>query len=64
MKKGETKYLFSYKENDIARVAGVSMGAYRVAKARGRINPADLRSVAGFILQRWVAAMCKNGGKK
>jgi len=60
MKKGEIKYTFSYKEKDIAKVAGISMGAYRVAKVRGKINPANLRSVAGFIFQRWVATMCKN----
>lgn len=62
MKKGEIKCSFFYKEKDIAKVAGVSMGAYRVAKSRGKINPADLRSVAGFIFQRWVVAMCKNEG--
>jgi hypothetical protein len=57
MKKGESKNLFNYKEKDIAKVAGISMGAYRVAKTRGKINPANLRSVAGFIFTRWVARL-------
>jgi hypothetical protein len=59
MKKGEIKYMFSYKEKDIARIAGVSMGAYRVAKVRGKIKPENLRSVAGFIFQHWVSTICK-----
>lgn len=57
MKKGETKCSFFYIEKDIAKVAGVSMGAYRVAKTRGKINPANLRSVAGFILTHWITRL-------
>ena len=34
MKKGETKKIYTYTDRDIARVAGVSMGAVRVARAR------------------------------
>jgi len=57
MKKGEIKYGFVYAEKDIAKVAGISMGAYRVAKTRGKINPANLRSVAGFILTHWITRL-------
>ena len=59
MKKGEIKFAFTYQEKDIAQAAGISMGAYRVAKARGKINPGDLRSVAGFIFQHWVSIIIK-----
>lgn len=59
MKKGEIKHHYLYKEKDIAEIAGISMGAFRVAKTRGKINPASLRSVAGFILTHWVATLTK-----
>lgn len=59
MKRGEVKHNFSYTERDIARIAGVSMGAYRVAKVRGKINPASLRSVAGYIFTHWVSTLTK-----
>lgn len=63
MKKDEKKFTFSYEEADIAKVAGISMGAYRVAKTRGKINPGELRSVAGFIFLHWVTKVYGEEGR-
>jgi len=46
MKKGEPKKINTYTDRDIARVAGVSAGAVRVAKARRKIVVNDLRSIS------------------
>jgi hypothetical protein len=57
MKKGEVKKIYTYTERDIARVAGVSTGALRVAKGRGSIAPNDLRSVSVYIIEHWLKMM-------
>ncbi|MGA2318394.1 MAG: hypothetical protein ABSG71_18740 [Thermodesulfobacteriota bacterium] len=57
MKKGETKKIYTYTERDIARVAGVSIGALRVAKVRRKIVPNDLRSVSVYIIEHWLKTM-------
>ena len=57
MKKGETKKIYTYTDRDIARVAGVSMGAVRVAKTRGKILANDLRSVSVYIIEHWLKTM-------
>jgi hypothetical protein len=57
MKKGEPKKIYTYTERDIARVAGVSIGALRVAKVRRKIVPNDLRSVSVYIIEHWLKTM-------
>ena len=57
MKKGEAKKIYTYTERDIARVAGVSTGALRVAKVRGRIRPNELGSVSLYIIEHWLKMM-------
>jgi len=57
MKKGELKKIYTYTERDIARVAGVSIGALRVAKVRRKIVPNDLRSVSVYIIEHWLKTM-------
>jgi hypothetical protein len=57
MKKGEVKKIYTYTERDIARVAGVSTGALRVAKVRGKITPNDLGSVSVYIIEHWLNTM-------
>jgi len=57
MKKGEVKKIYTYTERDIARIAGVSIGAVRVAKARRKIVPNDLRSVSVYIIEHWLNMM-------
>ena len=64
MKKGIPKKIYTYTERDIAKVAGVSIGAVRVAKARRKMAPHDLRSVAGYILEHWLKTMLKKGKGK
>jgi hypothetical protein len=61
MKKGETKKIYTYTDRDIARVAGVSMGAVRVAKARGKILANDLRSASVYIIEHWLKTMQRKG---
>jgi len=61
MKKGETKKIYTYTDRDIARVAGVSIGAVRVAKARGKILANDLRSVSVYIIEHWLRTMQSKG---
>jgi len=61
MKKGETKKIFTYTDRDIARVAGVSMGAVRVARTRRKILANDLRSVSVYILEHWLKTMQRKG---
>ena len=61
MKKGETKKIYTYTDRDIARVAGVSMGAVRVAKTRGKILANDLRSVSVYIIEHWLKTMQRKG---
>ena len=60
-KKGETKKIYTYTDRDIARVAGVSMGAVRVAKTRGKILANDLRSVSVYIIEHWLKTMQRKG---
>jgi hypothetical protein len=57
MKKGEPKKIYTYTDQDIARVASVSIGAVRVAKARRKIMPNDLRSVSVYIIEHWLKTM-------
>jgi hypothetical protein len=59
MKKGKPKKIYTYSERDIARVAGVSIGALRVAKARRKIVPNNLRSVAAYIIEHWLKTMLR-----
>jgi len=61
MKKGKPKRIYTYTERDIARVAGVSIGALRVAKVRRKIVPRDLRSVAVYIIEHWLRKMQRKG---
>jgi hypothetical protein len=61
MKKGKPKKIYAYTERDIARVAGVSIGALRVAKARRKIVPNNLRSVAFYIVEHWLKTMLRKG---
>ena len=57
MKKGTPKKIYTYTERDIARMAGVSINALRVAKVRRKIVPNDLRSVAVYIVEHWLKKM-------
>lgn len=57
MKKGEPKKIYTYTDRDIARVAGVSIGAVRVAKVRRKILANDLRSVSVYIIEHWLKTM-------
>ena len=61
MKKGEVKKTYTYTERDIARVAGVSINALRVAKFNRKIVPKDLRSVAVYIVEHWLKTMKTKG---
>jgi hypothetical protein len=61
MKKGEVKKIYTYTERDIARVAGVSIGALRVAKVRRKIVPNDLRSVSVYIVEHWLRKIQRKG---
>jgi len=61
MKKGETKKIYTYTDRDIARVAGVSIGAVRVAKVRRKILANDLRSVSVYIIEHWLKTMQRKG---
>jgi len=61
MRKGMPKKIYTYTERDIARVAGVSIGALRVAKARRKIVPNDLSSVAVYIIEHWLRTMQRKG---
>ena len=63
MKKGAVKKIYTYTERDIARIAGVSMGAVRVAKARRKIVPNDLRSVSVYIIEHWLKMMTRKRKK-
>jgi len=51
MGKGMPKKIYTYTEPEIARVAGVSIGALRVAKVRRKIVPNDLVSVSMYIIE-------------
>jgi adenine-specific DNA methylase len=61
MEKGETKKIYTYTDRDIARVAGVSIGAVRVAKVRRKILANDLRSVSVYIIEHWLKTMQRKG---
>ena len=61
MEKGETKKIYTYTDRDIARVAGVSIGAVRVAKVRRKILANDLRSVPVYIIEHWLKTMQRKG---
>jgi hypothetical protein len=61
MKKGEPKKIYTYTERDIARAAGVSIGALRLAKFRRKIVPKDLKNVAVYIVEHWLKTMQKKG---
>jgi len=63
MKKGAVKKIYTYTERDIARIAGVSIGAVRVAKARRKIVPNDLRSVSVYIIDHWLKMMTRKRKK-
>jgi hypothetical protein len=64
MKKGEPKKIYTYTDRDIARVTGVSIGAVRVAKARRKMVPNDLRSVASYIIEHLLKTMLRKGKAK
>ncbi len=65
MRKSKPRKIYTYTERDIARVAGVSIGALRVAKVRKKIVPNDLRSIAVYIVEHWLKTMLRKGkGKK
>jgi hypothetical protein len=64
LKKGKPKKIYTYTERDIARVAGVSIGALRVAKVRRKIVPNDLKSVAGYIMEHWLKTMLRRSKGK
>ncbi len=61
MKKDKSRKIYTYSERDIARVAGVSIGAVRVAKVRKKMVPNDLRSVAVYIVEHWLKKMLRKG---
>ena len=61
MKNRVPKKIYTYTDRDIARVAGVSMGAVRVAKARRKIVPNDLRSVTAYIVEHWIRTIRAKG---
>ena len=61
MKKVKAKNIYTYTERDIAKVAGVSIGALRVAKVRRKIVPNDLKSVAVYILEHWLKTIPRRG---
>jgi hypothetical protein len=61
MKKVKPKKIYTYTERDIAKVAGVSIGALRVAKVRRKIVPNDLKSVAVYILEHWLKTIPRKG---
>lgn len=61
MEKGKSRKIYTYTERDIARVAGVSIGAVRVAKVRKKMVPNDLRSVAVYIVEHWLKKMLRKG---
>ena len=54
MKESKSKKIYTYTEWDIARIAGISIGALRVAKVRKKIVPKDLKSVAIYIVEHWL----------
>ena len=61
MKKGEPNKIYTYTDRDIARVAGVSIGAVRVAKVRTKILANDLSSVSVYIIEHWLKTMQRKG---
>jgi hypothetical protein len=61
MKRVKPKKIYTYTEQDIAKVAGVSIGALRVAKVRKKIVPNDLKSVAVYILEHWLKTIPGKG---
>jgi hypothetical protein len=46
--------IYTYTDRDIARVAGVLIGAVRVARARRKIVASDLRRVSLYIIEHWL----------
>jgi len=52
MKKRQARY--GYTEREIAKIAGVSIGAFRVAKSRRAVNPANLRSAIQYVVEHWI----------
>lgn len=62
MKKGMPRKVYSYTDRDIARIAGVSIGALRLAKFRKKLVPNDLRSVVVYVMEHWLKKM--KGKKK
>ena len=43
---------YRYTVKDIAELAGMPRGALNVAKARGKIDPEDFKSVVSFLIRR------------
>jgi hypothetical protein len=61
MKKVKSKNIYTYTERDIAKVAGVSIGALRVGKVRRKIVPNDLKSVAVYIVEHLLKRIPRKG---
>jgi len=64
MKKGEIKNRYSYTEEEIARAAGISVRALRVAKARKVIVPSDLKSVIQYVVEHWIRQIRTAGAER
>ena len=45
---------YTYTVKDVAELAGITRNAVGVAKAYGRVDPADFRSVVSFLVRKIV----------
>jgi hypothetical protein len=63
MKEGKPKKIYTYTDRDVARAAGVSIGAVRVARARRKIVASDLRSVSVYIIEHWLKTIRRKGNR-
>jgi hypothetical protein len=43
---------YTYNTQDVAELAGITRNALNVAKAHGKIDPGDFRSVVSFLTRR------------
>lgn len=43
---------YTYTVRDIAELAGITRNALNVEKVRGKIDPADLKSVVSFLIRK------------